>query len=135
MELCLWRLLAVVAAVLIAAGHLAATRGMGAIVLIGLCVRHMTAFKRYPTRREPLVSITGSALGCRRLAHKEFHPICPPSHLESFNGTFDRIGDSVDRAISGPECDYGCGVAYGVTWITPENLARPPGEGALVVVS
>lgn len=45
MELRLWCLLAVVAAVLLAAGHLAATRGMGAIVLIGLCVRHMMAFK------------------------------------------------------------------------------------------
>jgi hypothetical protein len=45
MELRLWCLLAVVAAVLLAAGHLAATRGMGAIVLIGLCVRHMMAFE------------------------------------------------------------------------------------------
>jgi hypothetical protein len=51
MELRLWRLLAVVAAVLVAAGHLAATRGMGAIVLIGLCVRHMTAFKNLSNAR------------------------------------------------------------------------------------
>ena len=51
MELRLWRLLAVVAAVLLAASHLAATRGMGAIVLIGLCVRHMTAFKSFSKAR------------------------------------------------------------------------------------
>jgi hypothetical protein len=81
------------------------------------------------------VSITGSALGCRRLAHKDSTPSVHRATFESFDGTFDRIGDSVDRAISGPECDHGCGVAYGVTWITPENLAHPPGEGALVVVS
>ncbi|HET9534219.1 MAG TPA: hypothetical protein VFP43_02595, partial [Mesorhizobium sp.] len=56
-ELRLWRLLAVVAAVLVAASHLAATRGMGAIVLIGLCVRHMMASRIYPTRGVPLVSI------------------------------------------------------------------------------
>jgi hypothetical protein len=60
----------------------------------------------------------GGALGCRRLAHKKFHPICSPSHLRVVRrgvGTFDRIGDCVDRAISGPLCDYGSGVAYGVT--------------------
>ena len=51
MELRLWCLLAVVAAVLLAAGHLAATRGMGAIVLIGLCVRHMMAFKNLSNAR------------------------------------------------------------------------------------
>jgi hypothetical protein len=47
MEFRLWRLLAVVAAVLVAAGDLAATHGMGAIVLIGLCVRHMTSFPEF----------------------------------------------------------------------------------------
>jgi hypothetical protein len=51
MELRFWRLLAVVAAVLFAASHLAATRGMGAIVLIGLRVRHMTAFKSLSNAR------------------------------------------------------------------------------------
>ena len=61
---------------------------------------------------------TGSALGCRRLAHKKFHPIRSLSHLRVVRrgvGTFDRIGDCVDRAISGPLRTYGCGVAYGVT--------------------
>jgi hypothetical protein len=51
MELRLCRLLAVVAAVLLAAGYLAATGGMGAIVLIGLCVRHMMAFKNLSNAR------------------------------------------------------------------------------------
>jgi len=51
MELRLWRLLAVVAAVLLAAGHFAATRGMGAIALIGLCVRHITTFKNLSKAR------------------------------------------------------------------------------------
>ena len=51
MEFRLWRLLAVVAAVLLAGGHLAATRGMGAIVLIGLCVRHMNPFQNSSNTR------------------------------------------------------------------------------------
>ena len=51
MELRLWCLLAVVAAVFLAAGHLAATRGMGAIVLIGLCVRHIMSFKSLSNAR------------------------------------------------------------------------------------
>jgi hypothetical protein len=50
-EFRLWRLLAVVAAVLLAAGYLAATGGMGAIVLIGLCVRHVMAFKNLSNAR------------------------------------------------------------------------------------
>jgi hypothetical protein len=40
----------------------------------------------------------------RRLAYKEFHPICHRATLDSFEvlGTSDRIGDCVDGAISGP---------------------------------
>jgi hypothetical protein len=38
----------------------------------------------------------------------------PPSSRSKGVGTFDRIGDCVDRAISGPQRNYGCGVAYGV---------------------
>ena len=61
MELRLRCLLAVVAAVLLAAGYLAATGGMGAIVLIGLCVRHMMAFKNLSNaRRAARVDLQGA---------------------------------------------------------------------------
>jgi hypothetical protein len=47
---------------------------------------------------------TDNALGCRRLAHKNSTPSVHRATFESFEGvgTFDRIGDCVDRAISGP---------------------------------
>ena len=58
---------------------------------------------------------TGSASGCRRLALKKFHPICPLSHVRVVRG-----GDGHFRSnlrlrrscnIGSAECDYGRGVA------------------------
>ena len=62
MELRLRCLLAVVAAVLLTNGYLAGTGGMGAIVLIGLCVRHVVALKNLSNaRRAAHGDFTGSA--------------------------------------------------------------------------
>ncbi len=69
----------------------------------------------HPTRGVPLVSITDGASGCRRLGPRGTPPHLstePPSSRVNRRPNFRSIGDSADRAISGPaECDYGCGVA------------------------
>ena len=81
MEFRLWRLLAVVAAVLLAGGHLAATRGMGAVVLIGLCVRHMRPPRIHPTRDGPLASITGGEFRLPGLGPQGVPPFGLLKHL------------------------------------------------------
>ena len=115
MKLRLWRLLAVVAAVLLAGGHLAATRGMGAIVLIGLCVRHMRPLPEF-IQRAACRSCRSQAprLGCRGLGPQGIPPHLSTEPFESFGAA---SGLSIDRRlgrscnIGSAECDYGCGVA------------------------
>ena len=101
-EFRLWRLLTVVAAVLIAASDLAATRGVSAIVLIGMCGRHMN------TGKNPNSSNAGCAHRHGDQApgpwsSKEFpHPSPRHPRLVRRGVELRRIGDCVGRAISVP---------------------------------
>jgi hypothetical protein len=129
MEFRLWRLLAVVAAVLFAAGHLAATCGMGAFVLISLCVRHMTAFKSLSKRDVPLVWI--DRLPALALGPEEIPPSFHRSVFESFERAWkSRSNRRLLRScnIGSAECDYGCGVAYGVTASIADPRVRSVSE-------
>jgi hypothetical protein len=85
----------------------------------------------HPPRGVPLVSITDGALGCRRLGPQGIPPHLstepPSSHLKR-RPNFRSIGDSADRAISGPaECDYGCGVAIRLHVHVPGHERRRRG--------
>ena len=115
MELRLWRLLAVVAAVLLAGGHLAATRGMGALVLIGLCVRHMRPLPEFIQRAAcRSCRLQAARLGCRAWPTRNSTHLStePPSSRSELRPECRSIHDCVDRATSGPlNSDYGCGVA------------------------
>ena len=61
---------------------------------------------------------TDNALGCRRLAHKNSTPSVHPSHVRVVRRRRDfRSNRRLRRScnIGSAECDYGCGVASGVT--------------------
>jgi hypothetical protein len=64
------------------------------------------------------VSIYRQCVRLPALGPQEFHPICPPSHVRVVRRRRDfRSNRRLRRScnIGSAECDYGCGVGYGVT--------------------